>query len=465
MNSGSEREQKGVPPGHRRAKKLMAKKQEKHMSCLGILLVICMVLVMGITLSVRLMFGNGKVPKLFGTRYCYYTQSDMGSYVPSGSLVVVEDEPIKEQNVVLYQNTAGEYRIAVVSLIQQAAAENTTALYYLTTATNEVAVETTPDRILGVCTNRSAELGALIQFLTSTAGLIVGLLLPCILLLIYLISVLIAAREANAELQEEEDTDLAFVKSIQRKQQKIAERDAARRAKQREKQLISDSFEEEPVSPNKPQEDLHGIERARKMLTDEEIARLEEEEAARRAERIAAVRSHMEQRRQTETPDGVPLYTTEIITKTHTLSIPKTGDQPLTTTQRQELKPTPKENIPRLTATGHIQIPTPEQLAAEKKAEEERLTRSEELRRSAQESFAAVSGNTSETPVPQAATAQTKLVIPQDLYHTAAPAPAEEPVPKPAPKKKHKKKPQPSVPSANFNDLMAFLNDEQKKLQ
>ena len=91
---------------------------------------------------------------------------------------------------------------------------------------------------------------------------------------------------------------------------------------------------------------------------------LEEEEAARRAERIAAVRTHMEQRRQTETPDGVPLYTTEIITKTHTLSIPKTTDKPLTTTQQRPLKPTPTEDIPRLTATGPIQIPTAEQLAA-----------------------------------------------------------------------------------------------------
>ena len=122
-------------------------------------------------------------------------------------------------------------------------------------------------------------------------------------------------------------------------------------------------------------------------MSDEEIAQMEEEEAARRAERIAAVRSHMEQRRQTETPDGVPLYTTEIITKTHTLSIPRVGDQ-ITKTQQRPLRPTPTEDIPRLTATGHLQIPTAEQIAAEKQAEE-RMRQAQALARAAQdEAFA-----------------------------------------------------------------------------
>ena len=431
------------------------------MSCLGVLLIVCMLIVMGTTLTVRKLFGNGNVPKIFGTRYCYYLENDMGAYVPRGSLVVVQDEPAVKQSIVLYRTAQSEYRIAVASMIQETPATETepaSKKYYLTTATNEVAVETTEEQILGVCTNRSAELGTLIGFLISTAGMIVGLLLPCVLLLIYLISVLIAAKEAEADTQDDEDTDLAFVKSIQQKQQKIAERDAARRAKQREKQMLTESLEEEPANSGQKQNDeVHGMERARRMLSDEEIARLDEEEAARRAERIAAVRSHMEQRRQTETPDGVPLYTTEIITKTHTLSIPKVGDKPLTTTQRQELTPTPRENIPRLTATGHIQIPTPEQLAAEKKEEDEKMHRSADIGSTAEQTAAA-----------QAVTAQAKLVIPQDLYAAPAEKAAAEPAPepaKPAPKKKRKKKPQPAVPSANFADLMAFLDDEKKKLQ
>ena len=467
----------------RTANKVMAKNRKKRISCLGVLLIFCMVTLMCFTLVVRLMFKDGNVPKFFGTRYCYYTQEDMGSYVPSGSLVVIEEEPVKQQDIILYQDKQGEYRIAVASLIVEATAASPKT-YYLTTATNAVAVEATEGDIIGICTNRSAELGVMVKFLTSIAGLIIGLFIPCVILLIYLISVLIAARESEAEMLDDEDTDLAFVKSIQRKQQKIAERDAERRAKERENQLVTESLvEEDDEAEDGEAQEAHGIERARKMLTDEEIARLEEEESARRAERIAAVRSHMEQRRQTETPDGVPLYTTEIITKTHTLSIPKVGDQPLTKSPTAELKPTPQENIPRLTATGHIQIPTAEQIAEEKKAAEERYNRTEELR--FRQTEPKLVQNMPEPKADPAEDAEAKKAHADELLREVlnetepaaetitAEAPAvQEAAPEitaeaaPAPKKKKKKKKAaPTVGSANFNDLMAFLNDEEKKLK
>jgi len=456
----------------------MAKNRKKRISCLGVLLIFCMVVIMCTTLTVRLMFKDDKVPKVFGTYYCYYTGDDMGSYVPKGSLVVVKDENVKQQDIVLYKDKQAEYRIAVASLIVDENAAGPKA-YYLTTATNPVAVQADESDIIGVCTNRSAELGVMVKFLTGTVGLIVGLLIPCVILLVYLISVLIAARESEAELLDDEDTDLAFVKSIQRKQQIIAERDAERRAKEREQQLITETLTDEDDDAEEERE-VHGIERARKMLTDEEIARLDEEESARRAERIAAVRSHMEQRRQTETPDGVPLYTTEIITKTHTLSIPKTGVQPLTKSQTAELTPIPQENIPRLTATGHIQIPTAEQIAAEKKAAEERLTKTEELRFRRQEpqlvqNMPQPKDSVEEDAAKKAHQAELLREVLGETKPAAEPEPAAPAVPAPAapapeaapaaPKKKRRKKAAPAVPSANFSDLMAFLNDEEKKLK
>ena len=215
-------------------------------------------------------------------------------------------------------------------------------------------------------------------------------------------------------------------------------------------------------------------------LSEEEASRLEEEEAARRAERIAAVRTHMEQRRQTETPDGVPLYTTEIITKTHTLSIPKTGDQKLTNAEKP-LKPTPTEDIPRLTATGHIQIPSAEQLEKEKKAQEaqeDRLRHAAELARAAQD---AAFGDPAprrrkEEPAAPVRKAETVEEILNGVQPAAEKAPA--PVEKPAspaetaaaPAAKTVKKTvrkvvkKPQIKSSDFGDLMAFLDNEQKKL-
>ena len=119
-----------------------------------------MIIIMATTLLVNQLFKHGKVPKIFGTYYCYYEQEDMGSYIPSGSLVVVKEEPINQKDIVLYTTQQKEYRIAVASLITDDPAAGTKK-YYLTTATNPVAIEVKSTDIVGICTNlagRSARL-------------------------------------------------------------------------------------------------------------------------------------------------------------------------------------------------------------------------------------------------------------------------------------------------------------------
>ena len=452
----------------------MAKhRRNKGISCLGALLIFCMLLIAALTGAVNLLFRSGKAPNLLGHYLCYYTQNDMGDTVPAGSLVITEEtKQINAQDIVLYRNQQNEYRIAVASLIVDSSStedEQTAKTYYLTTLTNTTATEAGEDAILGICRNRSAGLGWLIGKLTSTYGLVVGLVLPCLILFLYLLAAIVKSKDNEMDF-DDEDTDLAFVKSIQQKQQAIAERDAERLAKERKKtQTFDDAFYEEP-----------GAASGRERMSDEEIAKLEEEEAARRAERIAAVRTHMEQRRQTETPDGVPLYTTEIITKTHTLSIPKTGDQPLTNAQKP-LKPTPTEDIPRLTATGHIRIPSAEQIEEEKIAQENRLRHAEALARAAQDAAfgeAPADRRQKEEPAAPVKKAETVEEILNSGKTEAAPAPAAKPEKAPAPAeqtavepapktvkktvKKVVKKPQ--IKSSDFGDLMAFLDNEQKKL-
>ena len=321
-------------------------KRKRHISCLGVLLIFCMLLVVASTVAINLLFRNGAAPSFLGNRYVHYTEDDMPSRVPQGSLVFAEDtNNITQKDIVLYRNEENQYRIAVASLIVDTDSnvpDQTGKTYYLTTESNTTAVQVEESSIVGICRRKSKELGAMVGFLTGLAGKIIGFALPLLIILIYLISSIAGKKDMDFN-SEDEDNDLAFVKSIQQKQQKIAERDAERIAKERRKtQTFDDAMYEDPEAPSfRPQH----------RMSDEELAQMEEEEAARRAERIAAVRSHMEQRRQTETPDGVPLYTTEIITKTHTLSIPKSGDKPLTTTTQRPLKPTPTEDIPRHAAS------------------------------------------------------------------------------------------------------------------
>ena len=470
-------------------------RRKKGVSCLGALLMFCMIVLIVCTGTVRLLFRNGNAPKLFGKRYVYYAEDDMGSRVPDGVLVFAEDtDKINTQDIVLYKNAQDQYRIAVASLIVETDSSvegQSGKTFYLTTVTNTTAFETDSSKVIGICRSFSRELGTLVKIMTGTPGLILLIIMPAAILLFYLLVLLLRRGDSAPEPgTEEADNDLEFVKSIQQKQQQIAERDAERAERERRKtQTFDNGFYDEPT------------EKPAHRLSDEEIAQMEEEEAARRAERIAAVRSHMEQRRQTETPDGVPLYTTEIITKTHTLSIPRVGDQ-ITKTQQRPLRPTPTEDIPRLTATGHLQIPTAEQIAAEKQAEE-RMRQAQALARAAQdEAFAPAStgGTRFETHSADEEPEQEPAAEPErrpyrsargmtaeeiaELYRkdkpAAAPAPAavtepEAPAEQSAPSaaeapaepvkkvvKKVVKKSQ--IASASFDDLMAFLDNEQKKL-
>jgi len=397
------------------ATKKMKQERVKTISCLGVLLIICMLLVAACTVTVNLLFKNGNAPKIGSHYYCYYTEEDMGERVPSGSLVIADEtDLLVNGNIVLYKNTSDDFRIADLSLVLDSTSTSVDApssVYYLTTATNPTAVAVSKTDILAVCTRRSPELGILIGFLLSPMGIAAGLILPCLIMLLYLCAAMVAAKEAaeqEAEQYEEADTDLAFVKSIQKKQQEIAERDAERHAKEAAENAGSSA----PVRKQP------------RRLTDEELAKMEEEEAARRAERIAAVRSHMEQRRQSDMPDGVPLYTTEIITKTHTLTIPKAGDKPLTTTQQRSAV---KSGV-----TG--QIPKPVSSATESQKTAPQI----------------VKPVTAPVPTP---------AVPKDEPHKEAAAPA---VPDlPAAEEDYDS----PIASASFEDLMAFLDSEEEKLQ
>jgi hypothetical protein len=379
------------------AKSKSAKKERRHsISCLGALLIVCMLLLAAVTLGVNLLYRGDNAPKIGKYRFCYYTSDEMLPDIPAGTMVIAEESDtfVKDQ-LVLYRDTAGTGKIGKIALTADNDAFKTTT-YYLT-VDNSIDPEPTTvpqSSLLGVCTYKSAELGVAVGFLNGMVGLIVCLIMPCIVLMLYLIAAAVAAKEhasIKADEEEEGDTDLAFVKSIQKKQQQIAERDAERMAK-----TGTGTDAEKPKPTKQP-----------RRYTDEELAQLEEQEAARRAERIAAVRSHMEQRRQTETPDGVPLITTEVLTRTHPIAVPKTGE--LTVTRQQ--------TAVRPGTTG--QIPKP----------------------AADAQSAAKPEKPAEAPAPAPETE-----APAEPAAPAAPA-------------------EPAAPPATYEELMAMLDEEIKKLQ
>ncbi len=93
-------------------------KSNKGISCLGALLILCMLLIAAFTGTVNWLFRAGNVTKLLDHYYCYYTADDMGDIVPPGSFVITEEtKKINTQEIVLYRDRQNECRIAIASLI------------------------------------------------------------------------------------------------------------------------------------------------------------------------------------------------------------------------------------------------------------------------------------------------------------------------------------------------------------
>ncbi len=260
-------------------------------SVLGIVMVICLLLLAAVTLSVNLIFRDeATVPKLFGHRYYVYGYDDMetaeeGSTIPAGAMVILDGKdtaaPAVNQ-IVLYRSTTGDCRIGQVSLVLNETAEDSTAqqtVYYLTTAKNAAAIAVSADDIVGVCRQRSTELGAAVSFLTSTAGLVIAMILPCVAVLLYVAALFVAARE-EADDDDDDDTDLMFVKALQNKKKAL-------------EQKATDSTEQA------------GDDRT---AIAQEAA--ETEAAIRRAEKFAAIRKNIEGHRTASGTAEVPLYTT-----------------------------------------------------------------------------------------------------------------------------------------------------------
>ncbi len=412
------------------------KKRKKGVSCIGALLILCMLVISICTLSVNLLFRGDKVPKI-GSKMFYFNSSNEVAAVPQNSFVILEKaSDVPANSIVLYSSTAGNYKIGKVSLVLESASTvegiQSEPLYYLTNDVVAESVAVMDDNIVGICKTRSSAIGAVMHFMLDKVGIFIGLIIPCIILLLYIMAIAAMAKEAAADDEDDDDTDLAFVKSIQEKkkiQQTITLSTNAVKA-------AADAAAENSAAS----ENNKGA-KSFKKFTPEEIAAMEEQEAAERAERIAAIRSRMENRQQTEMPDNVPLFTTEFIAKTHTMSIPKAATAAAMANSAAKQPQKKEQSAAEAFQNVGEQVFDTEKKSAEKKQPEKPSTDKKDA--------AAQPKKNNDTNI-------VEEIVAEAAAHKAENKEAEPD----APRKYDPKK----LASASFEELMALLDDEESKL-
>lgn len=190
--------------------------KKKNFSLLKTLIAVICILFIIISLIVNIAFSAGKTPDILGN-YIYIvdsdfqvTRNDPSKDIKTGEALIAKavsgsDELVKDDIILCYPADAPETLSlrSIQEIIVDADGNET----YVTADSAQYGNSDntiTRDKIMARCTGhpKSKELGAFIRFTKSIAGILTELLLPCVILMIFLIARIVSSK-AKAEEEEE----------------------------------------------------------------------------------------------------------------------------------------------------------------------------------------------------------------------------------------------------------------------
>lgn len=186
----------------------MAKNKRLGVSVFVVILTIIMALSVIFTFSISYMFSSDGISgKLFGKYIYIMDTADMQPEIDKGSAVISDEDGIAvliEGNVILFKNGKRENVMRIREVVH-----NTDSTVYSVSPDSapEKTIEIPKDNVIAKCTQESHNLGVLISFLSSMPGIIIGMLLPCFVILALLIMKIIAIRKSDGEEDTSAETD------------------------------------------------------------------------------------------------------------------------------------------------------------------------------------------------------------------------------------------------------------------
>ncbi|WP_297958835.1 hypothetical protein [uncultured Ruminococcus sp.] len=235
-----------------------------------VLIVLCIILIV-ISIIVNIAFSGGKTPKIFGNYVYIVKESDnMGDNVAKGAALIAPDAKdlsVAKGDIVLAYPSADPEKLHVLSIYDIVTAEDGTEKYITADATNIGSEEPiTKDKIAALCTGhtQSSEIGGLIRFASGIKGILALLVLPCVLLVIFLIAKIASSKGDDDDEfgfyeydeKEKERADSESRKNIHDKtanplfepSQEIQPSNEL----ERKKMSIAENFSQKKVNPDSP---------------------------------------------------------------------------------------------------------------------------------------------------------------------------------------------------------------------
>ncbi|MBR3667132.1 MAG: hypothetical protein IKN66_08255 [Ruminococcus sp.] len=246
--------------------------KKKRFSVLKFVLIVLCIILIVISIFVNIAFSGGKTPKLFGNYVYIVKESDnMGNNVSTGAALIAPDAKdltIAKGDIVLAYPAADPEKLHVLSIYDIVTAEDGTEKYVTADASNVGSEEPiTKDKIAALCTGhtQSDEIGGLIRFASGIKGILALLVLPCVLLVIFLIAKIASSKGDDDDDEfgfyeydekEKERADFESRKNIHDKtanplfepSQEIQPSNEL----ERKKMSIAENFSQKKVNPDSP---------------------------------------------------------------------------------------------------------------------------------------------------------------------------------------------------------------------
>lgn len=243
---------------------------KKRFSILKFVIIFICVILIVLSIIVNIAFSGGKTPKIFGNYIYIVKESDnMGGNVTNGAALIAPDAKdisVAKGDIVLAYPAAEPDKLHVVSIYDIVIAEDGTERFTTADAANVGSSESIPkESIAAICTGHteSKELGGLIRFASSIKGILLLLVLPCVLLVIFLIVKLASSKDDEDEFgfyeydENEKQKDLSEARRTSHEKTghplfEPSQEIQPSNELERKKMSIAENFSQKKVNPDSP---------------------------------------------------------------------------------------------------------------------------------------------------------------------------------------------------------------------
>lgn len=178
---------------------------KKGISVLKVLITIIAILFIAISLTANIVFSGNKTPNIMG-RYIYVVPDDkLGDNVAVGAALLAKEADnvtLSNGDIVLCYPASNPSELTLRSIYDIVESETGEMRYYTADASGPDMTDSIgKEQVAAICTGypESLELGKFITFTLSVKGILLELVLPCVILVIFLIAKIASSRDDDDE--------------------------------------------------------------------------------------------------------------------------------------------------------------------------------------------------------------------------------------------------------------------------